>query len=74
MPMVHFNITEELNDRIKKIMRLYGFGTRSEFFRFVMLWYLESQTRPANHTEKSPFDYIRDLHPDQFTRSAFESD
>lgn len=72
--MVHFNITEELDSRIKKIMRLYGFGTRSEFFRFVMLWYLESHAKPLKHSEKDPIDYIREQHPKGFTRPAPEGD
>lgn len=74
MPKVHFNITEELSERIKRVMRQYGFGTRSEFFRFVMLWYLESHTKPTKHTEIDPIDYIREQHPSGFTRPATESD
>lgn len=76
MPMVHFSITEELNDRLKKVMQQYGFGTRSEFFRFITLWYLETRNRPDLNKNSSvePLDYLFERHPAGFKRRAVEGD
>lgn len=74
--MVHFSITEELDERIKRFMRQYGFGTRSEFFRFITLWYLETRNRSdiRQNPGISPLEYLSEKHPERFTRPATERD
>lgn len=74
MPLVTFNITNELADRIKRVMRQYGFATRSEFFRFITLWYLETRNRSDLNKNSSlePLDYLFETHPAGFKRRATE--
>lgn len=76
MPLVSFNITKELNERVERVMQQYGFGTRSEFFRFITLWYLETRNRPDLNKNSSlePLDYIFSQHPAKFQRPVTEGD
>ena len=63
MPTIHFSITDELAERIAKVMHRYGFTTRSEFFRFMTMWYLESHERMVSGKEldASPMEHLLDL-------------
>ena len=76
MPMVHFRIPDELASRIAKVMQRYGFTTRSEFFRFMTLWYLESHERmiSGKQISTSPTEHLLDLWISRPQRPATEGD
>jgi Arc/MetJ-type ribon-helix-helix transcriptional regulator len=57
MPIVNFAVPEALDQRVEKIIKTKGFGSKAEFFRFAAIHFIDIVNKPIA-SEEERFDYL----------------
>jgi len=57
MSIVNFTIPKQLDQKVNKIIREKGFGSKAEFFRFAAIYFIDVIQKPIS-TEEQRFEYL----------------